>query len=66
MQNAERCEIKEMRQLSGEMTGKTQMFTQHRAREYACLFHPYLSLPGKEHNLREWIYQRLWPLRLCG
>lgn len=55
MQNAERCEIKEMRQLSGEMTGKTQMFTQHCAREYAWLFHPYLSLPGKEHNLREWI-----------
>lgn len=43
--NAESCEIKLMRQLSGEMTGKTQMFTQHRAREYAWLFHPYLTHP---------------------
>lgn len=43
--NAERCEIKLMRQLSGEMTGKTQMFTRHGAGEYAWLFHPYLTQP---------------------
>lgn len=52
-----RAEIKVMRQLSGGMTGKTQMFTQHMSCLISSCSYPSLSLS-------EGI--QCWPLRLCG